>query len=93
MKNNTTGKTNNCGLREKRERRMREGKVAVGHLTERDALSSVENVAEIEENGYVCILPEDNGCRCEKKPGSAEPIAQCPARLMRAGSRSYHPRW
>jgi hypothetical protein len=92
VKENAAGETNDRGLREKRERRMRQGKVAVGHLAEGDALRGVENVAEIEQNRDVRILPEHDGGRREKKPGSGEPVAYCPARLKRAGSSSYHPR-
>jgi len=39
---------------------MNKGEIAVGHLAESDARSSVENVGEIPEHGDVRILPEND---------------------------------
>ena len=93
MKENAAGETNDRGLNQKRERRMREGKVAVRHLAEGDALGGVENVAEIEEDGDVRVLPEDDAGRREKKPGSGEPVAQLSSAARgEPDFDSYHPR-
>ena len=57
MKEDAARDADDGGLDEKREWRVRQGKVAIGYLAEGDALRSVENVAEIEEHRDVCVLP------------------------------------
>ncbi len=71
------------GLDEKRERRVRQGEVAIGHLAEGDALRGVENVAEIEEHRDVRILPKHHAGSRGKKRRSRKPVAQRPARPSR----------
>jgi len=55
VKENAARQANDRGLDEKREGRVRQGKVTVWHLAEGDALCGVEDVAEIEEHRDVCV--------------------------------------
>jgi len=71
---------NDRGLDEKREWRVGQGKVAVGHLTEGNAFRGVEDVAEIEEHRDVRVPPEHHARGRGKKRRSREPVAQRPAR-------------
>ena len=102
VKKDPARQADDCGLHEKSERRVRQGKVAIGHLAESDALRGVEDIAEIEEHRDVRVLPKHHAGGRGKKRRSREPVAQRPARgggfgLRRIrfcwlGNSAYHPR-
>ena len=83
MKDDAARKTDDRGLNEKRQGRVRQGKIAVGNLAEGDALGSIENVAEIEENGDVRVLPKHHAGGGRKQRRGGDPVARRPARLER----------
>ena len=58
VKEDPAGEADDRGLHKKRERRVRQGKVAVRHLAEGDALRGVEDVAQIEQDRDVRVLPQ-----------------------------------
>ena len=98
VKKDPARQADNRGWKKKRERRVREWKVAIGHLPEGDALRSVENVAEIEEHRDVRILPKHHAGSRGKKRHSREPVAQRPVRPSRDriggfGLRRIRCRW
>jgi hypothetical protein len=92
MEEDPPGKPDDGCLNQKRERRMGEGEIAIRHLPQGDARGAVKNVAQVPQNGKVRVLPQNHACRSHKQAASGKPVAQCPARLRRAGSVSHHPR-
>jgi hypothetical protein len=74
VKEDATRETNDRGLKKKSERRVRQWEVAVGNLAEGDALGGVEDVTEIEEDGDVRVLPQDDAGGRSKKRRSRNPV-------------------
>ena len=102
MKNHAARQANDRRLHEKRQRRVRQGKIAVGNLAEGDALGGIQNVAEIEENGDVRVLPKHHAGGGRKERRRGDPVARRPAQRNRFRLRRlrfccfrlsrYHPR-
>ena len=67
-------------VEEEGERRVGEGEVAVGELVERDAVTGVEQVAEVPEDGDAGVLVEGEGGGGEEERGGGECVADAPCR-------------
>ncbi len=84
MEENAAREANDGRLNEEGERRVRQGKVAVRHLALGDARRGVENVAEIEQDCYVRVLPQHHACCGRKERNTGNAVAQTPHTLRRA---------
>ena len=58
VENDAPKESYDARLEEKGQGRIREGEVKIRYLPERDAGSVLKNIAEIDERGKVCVLPE-----------------------------------
>ena len=74
----STGQAHQPRLQDKRERRMHQGKIPIGHLPERYAPARIEQIAKIPQHGNPRVLPAHKSRGAQKQQGGRDKISQPP---------------
>src|SRR5215471_20753922 len=74
MPKNASGELDYQSLHQKSQRWVHEGKVAIGNLAQRYAVTSVERITQVPQNREVRVLPNDYRSGCGKKSQTSEPF-------------------
>src|SRR5207244_11805714 len=77
------GKLDDRRLDQKRQRRVRKGKIAIRNIAERYAVRVFENVTNIQKYSELRVLPHYDSYGSEKQEPSFDPVGPHPA--FRAG--------
>jgi hypothetical protein len=83
----TTEEVDETSLDKKGKGGMDKGEIAVGQLSEGDAPTGIEQVAEVPEDDNLAVLPEDKGSGDKEEEGSGDEVDGELDALLMAGLR------
>src|ERR1700722_6931053 len=91
MKEDTAREADDCGLKQKSERRMNKRKVAVWHLPGSDSRCAVEHIARVPQDREVGVLQKHDAHRRSEEADRGGQISECKAGRQLVGLEGSTP--